>query len=291
MAPEKRSSVRHERGLDGLRRFVVALAVAALVVSGCASKPTVQEERARAGEVARQARMEFDILHDRVVDQYIDAVGEELLAAAGPQAFDYTFTVVDDETLNALAAPGGSIFITTGMILNVRNVSELAGVLGHEIGHIVHRHSADNQVRAQNAGYLNKAATVAAAILLGGGAANAANILTGVSALAYINRFGREAESQADVYGVELLPRAGYDPMGIVNMFETLRNETGIQSTSWQSSHPAPQERMDVTRALVEAADLPPGLRKNDGGRLEIIQHRIRLLTGVTEDDPRDRRN
>jgi predicted Zn-dependent protease len=276
--------------MNSTTRYAMALA-ALFLLCGCASTPTVQEERDMAKEVERQARMEFDILHDRVVDQYVDDLGEELLVAAGPQAFDYTFTVIDDPALNAMAAPGGAIFVTTGMILNVRNVSELAGVMGHEIGHVVHRHSADNMVRAQNAGLMQTALVVAAGILGGGGAANAANILTGVSALAYINNYGREAESESDAYAVEILPNAGYDPNGIVSMFETIRNETGGRQSSFLSSHPAPQERMDATRALIETQRLSPGLRRDDGGRLEIIQHRIRLLTGATKEDRRERRN
>lgn len=281
---------RRRYGMNLTARYAVALS-ALFLVAGCASTPTVQEERDAAKDIERQARKEFDILHDRVVDQYIDALGEELLFAAGPQAFDYSFTVIDDPSLNAMAAPGGAVFVTTGMILNVRNVSELAGVMGHEIGHVVHRHAADNMVRAQNAGVMRTALVLAAGIFGGGGAANAADLLTGVSALAYINNYGREAESESDAYAVEILPGARYDPNGIVSMFETLRNESGGRQSSFLSSHPAPQERMDATRALIDSKQLPAGLRRDDGGRLEIIQHRIRLLTGATKEDRRERRN
>jgi len=260
----------------------LGIALVALCVA-CASTPTVQEEREHAKEIERQARVEFDVLHDRVVDNYIDDIGETLVRAAGPQAFDYSFTVVDDEDPNALAAPGGAIFITTQMILTVRNVSELAGVLGHEVGHIVKRHSAQNMVRAKNAGILRNVAVLAAGIFGGGYAANTADFLTGISALAYINNYSREAESEADAFAVGLLPRAGYEPEGLVSMFETLNNLTGHRKASFASSHPAPADRMEATQALIDASEVPAGLRTTDDGRLEIIQARIRLLTGRTD--------
>ena len=266
-------------------RPIALLAAGLMLVAGCASRPSVQDEREMAREIERQARSEFAVLHDRVIDNYIDAIGDELLAGAGPQAFDYSFTVVEDEDLNAFAVPGGAIFVTTGMILSVRNVSELAGVLGHEIGHVVHRHAADNMVRARNAGVLRTATVLAAGVLGGGGAANAADLLTGISGLAYINNFGRAAESEADAFAVGLLPDSGFDPRGIVSMFETLRNSSGRTGrTSFLSSHPAPQDRMDATSRLIDEAALPPGLRRDDGGRLEIIQQRVRVLTGARRD-------
>jgi predicted Zn-dependent protease len=111
-------------------------------------------------------------------------------------------------------------------------------------------------------------------------AAGAVNLLGGVAGVAYLNTFGREAEADADAFAVEVLPRAGYDPRGLVSFFDTLAREGGAGGPSFLSSHPAPKDRIQATSARIAAAHLPPNLEVSDGGRLEIIQQRIRLLAG-----------
>ena len=88
-------------------------------------------------------------MRDPTINRYVREIGEELVLAAGPQPFEYTFYVVQDEALNAFAAPGGYIYVNIGTILAARNVSELAGVLAHEVGHVAKRHIAQNYNRAQ----------------------------------------------------------------------------------------------------------------------------------------------
>jgi predicted Zn-dependent protease len=198
----------------------------------------------------------------------------------GPQPFDYDFYVVENDELNAFAMPGGNIYIHTGLVLKVRNVSELIGVMGHEIGHVYYRHVAENYRRQRNTSIARQVGVLAVGVLAGGTAAQAADLLTGVGAMAYLNQFGREAERQADAFAVEVVPRAGYDPSGITSFFGTLMQEYGDRGDSFLSSHPATKERIANTQALIRSKQLPSGLRQDDDGRLEIIQHRIRLLTG-----------
>ena len=109
------------------------------------------------------------------------------------------------------------------------------------------------------------------------GAANLGGVLAGT---AYLNKFGRDAERESDTFAVEVMPKAGYDPIGLVTFFKTLRSETGSGGASFLSSHPATDDRIEETRLLIAA--LPPrsDLRVDDSGRFEIIQRRIRLLTG-----------
>ncbi len=271
------------------RTFARAIGVAALsltVGTACASTKTVEEERAVAKDVERQIRRDLDVLHDRVVDNYIDDIGERIVLAAGPQAFDFSFTVHESDDVNAAAYAGGTIFVTTELILTARNVSELAGVMAHEVGHVSRRHVADNLARAQNAGLVRTAATIAGGILTGTNVgAWAASQLSGAALLGYVNSFSREAESEADAFAVGVLPAAGYDPVGLVTLFETLGNTSGITQTTWRSSHPAPTERAQTAAGLIEAREIPDGLQKTDNGKLEIIQHRIRLLTGKLDKD------
>jgi predicted Zn-dependent protease len=97
--------------------------------------------------------------------------------------------------------------------------------------------------------------------------------------MAVINRFGREAEREADVFAVDALARAGIDPRGLVTFFALLAREGGHGVPEFLSSHPAPADRIEGTRRRIEALGPLPGLRTTDGGKLEIIQRRIRLLS------------
>ena len=249
--------------------FVVALA-------GC-STPSIEDEETLGRRAVAEVRQNVLVLHDDVVESYVDAIGQTLVHGAGPQPYEYTFTVVQDEELNAFATFGGNIFVHTGMILRVRNVSELAGVLGHEIGHVVHRHMADNYRRARQAGMLRNAAVIGSAI--GGVNPGAVDLLTGFGAQGILNTFGREMETQSDEFAVELLPRAGYDPDGIVTMFEVLTAAGGPRGPKFFSDHPTSADRTAATKKLIAAKQLPPNLKRDDNGRLEIIQARIRVLT------------
>ncbi len=261
------------------RRLGALLLTACLALAACAPL-TVSEERQLGNQIAMEMRREFVLLRDRTVEGYVRDIGEDILRAAGPQPFEYRFYVVENDEINAFAAPAGFIYIHTGTVLKARNVSELSGVIAHEIGHVARRHIAQNYARAKGTNLGYQALVLAAGMLGGGAAASAAQMGGGVAALAYLNSFGREAEMEADAFAVDVLPRAGYDPDGLLTFFETLQYESGSRPASFLSSHPATSERIGATRARIAAQPPRPGVRVNDGGRLEIIQRRILLLTG-----------
>jgi len=145
---------------------------------------------------------------------------------------------------------------------------------------VVRRHIAQNYGKQRAASIGQEALVAAAGIVGGGGAAAGANMLGGLGAMAVVNSFGRQAEREADDFAVGVLPQAGYDPNGLPSFFETLMAQGGSQMPEFLSSHPATAERLQATRAVIAKEDLPPGLEVDDDGRLEIIQERIRLLTG-----------
>jgi predicted Zn-dependent protease len=223
-----------------------------------------------------------------VVNAYVSRIGDEILRTMGPQPFEYAFVVVEHPDVNAFAGPAGHIYVHTGTILRVSNVAELAGVIAHEIGHVSNRHIAENYEKQRAASVGRQAAVIGAGILGGGAAAGATNILTGVGTAAVLNSFGREAEREADDFAVRVLPQAGYDPNGLPSFFETLAAEGGARVPQFLSSHPAPAERLETTRAAIAAQGLPPDLRSDDNGKLEIIQQRVELLT-KGRSSPRDR--
>jgi predicted Zn-dependent protease len=257
-----------------------AAALGVLLAALACGTLSIPQERKLGEDANREIRQQVKLFRDRVVHDYVAHLGAEIVAAAGPQPFEYEFHVVEDDQINAFALPAGFIYVHTETILKARNVSELAGVVGHEVGHVARRHIAQNYNRQRNTGILQQIAVIGAGVAGGSGAAGAVNLLGGVAGVAYLNTFGREAEADADAFAVDVLPRAGYDPRGLVSFFDTLAREGGSGGPSFLSSHPAPKDRIQATSARIAAARLPANLEVSDGGRLEIIQQRIRLLVG-----------
>lgn len=256
-------------------------ALLTLALAGCGTL-SVAEEQQLGAEVARDARRELDFVREEVVVGYVESIGRALVRAAGPQPFEYHFYVVDDEELNAFAAPAGHVYVQTGLILAAANASELAGVMAHEVGHVALRHIAKNYNTQRGAGILYQLGSLGAAIFMPGAAAAGTQLVGQLAILGVLNTFSREAEEEADAFAVKVLPVAGWDPQGLVSFFVTLNKEGGggPRPPAFLSSHPATEDRIAATSALIRAGRLPEGLRKSDGGKLEIIQRRIRLLSG-----------
>jgi predicted Zn-dependent protease len=131
----------------------IALAgLLALSLLGACGTLTVPQEQQLGAEFSREIRREVILLRDPVVTGYVERIGQEIVRAAGTQPFAYHFYVVEDDEINAFAAPAGHIYIHTETILMARNVSEFAGVIAHEVGHVVKRHIAENYGRGRLAG-------------------------------------------------------------------------------------------------------------------------------------------
>jgi predicted Zn-dependent protease len=259
--------------------FALAVLLAIPLSVACGTL-TVPQEQELGEEFAREIRKEVIFLRDPLVTGYVERIGQDMVQAAGPQPFSYHFYVIENDEINAFAAPAGHIYVHTETILKARNVSELAGVIAHEVGHVVERHIAENYNRQRNAGIAHQGIVAAAGILGGSAAAGAANLGGALAGTAVLNKFGRDAERESDAFAVQVMTEAGYDPIGLVTFFHTLRNEGGPEGVSFLSSHPPTDERIEETRRLIAA--LPPrnDLRSDDSGRFEIIQRRILLLTG-----------
>jgi predicted Zn-dependent protease len=266
----------HSPGRAAFPHLLLPLLAAA---AGACASLSITEERQLGEEVNRQVRREVSLIRDPVVVNYVRAIGQRLVDAAGSQPFTFRFYVAEGDQINAFALPGGYIYVNTETLLRAENVSEVAGVIGHEVGHVVERHVARNYRRAQRVGILHGVSVVTAAIVGGGAAARAADYGTGVAGAAYLNSYGRDAEREADAFAVRVLPRAGYDPDGLASFFETMIHESGGgEPPAFLSSHPATHERIRNTRGMIASTQLPDELRVHDSGKLEIIQRRIRLL-------------
>jgi predicted Zn-dependent protease len=256
-------------------------ALALLVLGGCATLSYEQEAHLGA-QVEQQMRRELPLVRDVVVARYLSDMGARILHAAGPQPFQYRFYVVADPEINAFAAPAGYVYVHTGTILKARSEDELAGVLAHEIGHVVHRHIAENYNRQRGVGLARQVLVTGVGIVAGGAMAGAANLSSSLAGMAYLNSFGREAENESDAFAVQVMPRAGYDPNALVSFFVTLQHESqGANVPTFLSSHPTTTERIEATRALIAAQGPQDFPRHDDRGRFEIIRRRIQLLTGT----------
>jgi beta-barrel assembly-enhancing protease len=276
---------RRARRRDRLRlrsAGLLAACAAWLLLGGAGACGTLSlaEERELGAEVAADVERQMTLVTDSVVRGYVEQLGRRIVAAAGPQPLTYQFHVVDNEDLNAFAVPGGHVYMNTGTILAARDMGEVAGVMAHEIGHVALRHTAQSYNRQRNTGLLYQIGTAALGALYGDAGATGGQVLGGLAAQAYLTSYSREAEAEADLFAVEVLPRAGIDPQGLVDFFETLRRDGGGSSPlQFLSSHPTTDERIAGTQAAIRRASLPAGLRRTDS-QLDVVKRRIRALHG-----------
>lgn len=272
-----------------MRKMAAMLTMVAMVSSGC-SALSVSEEK-QLGQVAqKQIRQQLTLMRDRVVLDYVRNLGDVLVKSSEPSPFEFRFYVVEDKTLNAFAIPGGAIYVHTGLILEAQDVSELGGVIAHEIGHVTGRHVAQLYRRQRNTGIVAQVVTLLVAILTSTDP-RLTQMAGSVAARAYAAKFTRDHERDADRLAIDTMINAKYDPNGLVRFFGTLQAEGGGGGgPQFLSSHPATEERIENTKRDIAAKGNFGKLRTDDNGRLEIIQERIRLLAGtdagiMTQDD------
>ena len=199
-------------------------------------------------QAASQAEQQLPIMHDDAVTSYVEDVGRRLVAAIPPELrhaeFHYTFQVVNVREINAFALPGGPMFVNRGMIEAAHTEGEVAGVMAHELSHVVLRHGTAQANKAQKYQIGEVAGAVLGAIIGGRvGSVIAQGTQFGLGA-AYL-RFPREYERQADIEGSHIMARAGYDPRDMANMFKTIEQTSGAGGPQWLSDHPNPGNRYE----------------------------------------------
>ena len=271
------------RPLRGLLLLTLGFAIV-----GCGTL-SVQQEKQIGRQAQRQMRAENTLMRDLVTVNYIREIGAELVESARPTPFDIRFYVVEDEDLNAGAYPAGTIIIHTGIVSASTDVSELASVLAHEIGHVTERHFAKRYNKSRNTGVAAQAVGMAVAVVTGNPYwTNAADLGAGIVGKAYLATNSREDESAADTLAIETMVNAGYDPDGMVRFFEYLEREQGDGGgPGFLMTHPSASDRAERTAGLVaaaKAANPDSRFRRTDGGKLEIIQRRLELIIGIDFD-------
>lgn len=260
--------------------FAVGLALS-VATGGLAAQLfglTEQQEVELGREAAAQVEQQQPILHDEKVDSYIDDVGQRLVEHSGRTNIAYQFKVVDSPDINAFALPGGFIYVNRGLIEEADNESELVGVLGHEIGHVVERHSVDQVKRAQLAGI---GLTVLDLFVGGKGATGElANIAGQMVTSGAFMKFSRDAEREADRVGARNVYDAGWDPEGMITFFrklDALREGRPNAIENFFATHPNPDERANNITALLASFPASETLRV-DSDRFHDIQNRLENL-------------
>jgi predicted Zn-dependent protease len=246
------------------RRLLLWWPALLLGAAACATNPATGQreislvgegqEIALGNETAASTRATIGLYPDSAVQRYVRALGTTLAAASERPGLPWSFEVIDDPEVNAFAAPGGKIFVTRGILPFLGSEAELAGVVGHEIGHITARHSARQITRQQIA----SVGLLAGSVLSSQVASMAGGIQQGLGVL--FLSYSRGDESQADELGFRYMRRGRYDVREMPNVFKTLGRvgalSGGGKVPAWQSSHPDPEDRQARTEARVKA--VPP---------------------------------
>ena len=261
-----------------LSRLFVILAV--LVLAGCATNPVTGEREfvlmSEAQEIAmgREAdveiRRQMGLYEDEALQSYVEDIGLALAVRSHRPELPWSFAIVDSPAINAFAVPGGFIYLTRGILPFLGDEADLAGVLGHEIGHVTARHTVRAYTRASGA----QLGVLAGSILSPAAAAVGGLTQSGLGVL--FLRYGRDAELQADRLGAEYAAITGWDPAGVRDMLSTLsRLSAGVDPRGvpgWLSTHPAASDRVErvgATLSELSARMDTSGLRVNRQGYLD----------------------
>lgn len=225
-------------------------------------------------ESAAEVRKKMPIIHDPFLTAYVNKVGKRLAASQEAQGsgFPFSFEVVADPSINAFALPGGPMFINTGLLKAVDSEAELAGVMGHEMSHVILRHGTN---QASKAKLIELPALLGSQVAGGSMLGQLASAGIGLGANSVLLKFSRSAESQADLMGSHIMAEAGYDPRQLAVFFEKLNGE-GAHTVQFFSDHPNPDNR---ERAIEdEAARMPPqtyGYQTGDFQRMKQVVAKI----------------
>lgn len=212
------------------------------------------DENRLGREFIRNARRSMPFVEDPELTQYISELGGRIAASSDEPASDYRFYLIQNSALNAFAVPGGHIAVNTGLIMATETEAELASVLAHELAHITQRHLA-RMVDQSKGDALKMLGALAAAVLLGGEAGQAAFVAANASAIENRLEYSRGFEKEADGIGLQTLARAGYDPRAMPAFFERLQRWTRVYDSGapeFLRTHPLTTDRIADTRARAE---------------------------------------
>jgi predicted Zn-dependent protease len=266
----QRSSVPH-RGYapqrSGFRippRLIIALVIALVSLVGYCSKATRNPVTGKTQHIGMDTSQEIALglqaapemvrqmggeSTNSEANALVDEVGRELVAVIPDEALDYQYEfhlLADTKTVNAFALPGGQVFITEALLSRLETRGQLAGVLGHEIGHVIGRHSAARIETGKLFGGLAQAGGVAAG-------SQAGMSISSMVANMFVMKYGRDDELESDRLGLVLMARSGYDPRSLMGVMEILRTASGGgKQPEFMSTHPDPGNRVEQIKVSLQ---------------------------------------
>jgi predicted Zn-dependent protease len=235
-----------------MKRLVIGIAVTCSLV-GCGISQ--QQEVQMGQEYAQQINAQLPIVQDPELNRYINVLGDSIARLTSRKDLDWHFFIVDSKEVNAFAVPGGFVYVNRGLVERSDKMDEVAGVLGHEIGHVLRRHTVKQMEKQQGA---NIGITLAC-VLTGVCNSQAAGAAIQIGGGALFARFSRQDEAEADQEGFDNVVRAGISPEGMVSMFRKLLEErksrpAGVEA--WFLTHPLEEDRITAIQGRIN--QIPP---------------------------------
>jgi predicted Zn-dependent protease len=266
-------------------RAALAIALAA-TLGGCAVS---EDQEVQIGQAdAAQINAQLPLVSDPAINAYINALGDSIASKTSRSNLQWRFFVVDSKDINAFALPGGFIYVNRGLIEHAQRMDQLAGTMGHEIGHVVRRHSVEQMKKAQGA-------TIGVALLCTLTRVcehQGAQVAINVGGAAWFARHSRRDESEADAEAVVNVVRAGISPQGIPELFEILlatRQTQPDRVSAFFASHPMEEQRIIDTKR--EIADIPAARLRGlavDSPDFHAFKRRVEQLPPSPEPRPQD---
>ena len=203
-------------------------------------------------QAAKEVRQQMPLLNDGRTEDFVERIGDRLVdqipAEFRAAEFSYSFDVVNLREINAFALPGGPMFLHRGMIQAAQTEGEIAGVMAHEIAHVVLRHGTAQATKGQKFQLGALAGQVLGAVI-GGRTGAVVSQGSQIGLGTYFLKYGREYEREADLLGAQMMARAGYDPREMARMFQTIEKQGGGGGPEFLSDHPNPGNRVQsITR-------------------------------------------
>jgi Peptidase family M48 len=246
MPNRQRSNGRHLLQAVALFTVTVSLAVAQTRVTPPKNKYTPAQDVELGQQAATEVEQQLPLLRDDDVESFVDRIGRRLVQVMPSELehreFRYSFKVINVREINAFALPGGPMYVNRGMIQAAAVEGEVAGVMAHELSHVILRHGTAGATKQQPFAIGAMAGAIAGAIIGG----NVGQVVAQGSQFGlgtYFLRYSREYEKQADLLGVQLMARAGYDPLDLMHMFQRIEKQGGGGGPQFMSDHPNPGNR------------------------------------------------
>lgn len=242
------------------------------------------QEQAIAEQILREVAISPEVLQDAEVSDYIKALGGKLVASGPDKRQKFYFFVVQDLSINAFAMPGGVIGVHTGLMLSADTESELAGVLGHEIGHVTQRHLARVLASQKYDTFKNIAGIALALLISRSNPQLASGAFTTVSALGVQSKldYTREHEREADRIGLQILDSGGFDVRGMPSFFQIMQRGTRFEGSapSFLRTHPLTSERIADVTNRVESMQYR---QVTDSIEFHLVRAKLRANNGAPE--------